>query len=148
MKNLLKYLFLAILIFNISVASAQYSGLWQPGVYESHLKTKETKTKNKSVRPISEHNFKILYDIAKEETFASEKLKILRVGALGNYFTCDQCSRLLFLFSFDKDRLDALKILSRRLIIKKDSYKILEHFTFSMNVKEAAKILEESDDTR
>ena len=61
---------------------------------------------------MSEKDFQFLYKIIKKKSFDDDRLEILSVGVLDNYFTCQQCVRLMSLYKFDDDKLKILRIMA------------------------------------
>lgn len=83
----------------------------------------------------------MMYDIMKKNAFDNQKNDILRVACIGSFFSSEQCARLLSLYSFDSNRLEALKIMSPRLIDVDDAEKIIKKFTFSSEKEKAMLLL-------
>lgn len=97
--------------------------------------------KDKYPRPIENNDFNTIYNIVKRTSFDSGKTDIIRVACINNNFSSKQCASLLSLFSFDDNKLKALKIMKPRLTDNTNYSKILKLFTFSSNKDKAATIL-------
>lgn len=92
-------------------------------------------------RYMSESDFSTIYNKVKSSAFASSKLDLLRVASSGSRFSCDQCARLLGLFTFSSDKMSALKILASRIADPQNANAIYKQFTFSSDKDKAADII-------
>ena len=86
-------------------------------------------------------DFKLLRSLLKEESFDKNRVKMIRIACIGNYFTSSQCAGILSLFSFESNKLEALEYLAPRVIDKQRCEVILEEFTFLSNREKAEKLL-------
>ena len=95
-------------------------------------------------RPRAMHrkDFNMMCDIVKDASFSDKKIGVLKVACISSYFNSKQCAKLLALFSFDNDKLEALKVLAPR-IVDVNPKEILKQFTFSSNKDKALDILSE-----
>ena len=116
----------------------------------SELRRSEVKTvqqrrhKEQPVRHhqvMNEKDFQFLYKTVKKKSFDKDRLEILRVGVLDNYFTCRQCARLMSLYKFDDDKLKILRIMAGHLVDKNNHNDILKQFDFDSNRRKALDIL-------
>ena len=116
----------------------------------SELRRSEVKTvqqrrhKEQPVRHhqvMNEKDFQFLYKTVKKKSFDKDRLEILRVGVLDNYFTCRQCARLMSLYKFDDDKLKILRIMARHLVDMNNHNDILKQFDFDSNRRKALDIL-------
>ena len=116
----------------------------------SELRRSEVKTvqqrrhKEQPVRhhhTMSEKDFQFLYKTVKKKSFDKDRLEILRVGVLDNYFTCRQCARLMSLYKFDDDKLKVLRIMAEHLVDMNNHNDILKQFDFDSNRRKALDIL-------
>ena len=116
----------------------------------SELRRSEVKTvqqrrhKEQPVRhhhTMSEKDFQFLYKTIKKKSFDKERLEILRVGVLDNYFTCRQCARLMSLYKFDDDKLKILRIMAGHLVDMSNHNDILKQLDFDSNRRKALDIL-------
>ena len=80
----------------------------------------------------------------KEATFDANKMALIDVAVLGCYFTCDQCAKLINMFSFSDKQLRALKMMAPRIVDPQNGYTIYQVFKFSSDKDEAARILQRS----
>ena len=116
----------------------------------SELRRSEVKTvqqrrhKEQPVRHhqvMNEKDFQFLYKTIKKKLFDKDRLEILRVGVLDNYFTCRQCARLMSLYKFDDDKLKILRIMAGHLVDMNNHNDILKQFDFDSNRRKALDIL-------
>ncbi len=73
--------------------------------------------------------------------FSSARLDVVKVAASSNTFTSAQAKGLIQAFSFSSGKLKALRALSPRIVDPRNSFVILDAFTFSSDKKKAAAIL-------
>lgn len=92
-------------------------------------------------RAMDNADFKLLRSLLKEESFDKNRVKMIRIACIGNYFTSSQCAGILSLFSFESNKLEALEYLAPRVIDKQRCEVILEEFTFLSNREKAEKLL-------
>jgi hypothetical protein len=92
-------------------------------------------------RAMDKSDFKLLYSLLKEESFDKDRVKMIRVACIGNYFTSKQCASMLSLMSFDSYRLEALEYLAPRILDKRACDVILREFSFSSNKEKAEALL-------
>ena len=116
----------------------------------SELRRSEVKTvqqRRHKEQPIRHHqvmnekDFQFLYKTIKKKSFDKDRLEILRVGVLDNYFTCRQCARLMSLYKFDDDKLKILRIMAGHLVDMNNHNDILKQFDFDSNRRKALDIL-------
>ena len=136
MKRLsLSFVFFAMLQLPVFAAlPVQNVGLSVPsGIYSNmpHMRA----------RAMDKSDFKLLRSLLKEESFEKDRVKMVRVACVGNYFTASQCADMLSLFSFDSNKLEALEYLAPRVIDKPACDVILKEFTFVSNREKAEALL-------
>ena len=90
---------------------------------------------------MSEKDFQFLYKIIKKKSFDDDRMEILSVGVLDNYFTCHQCVRLMSLYKFDDDKLQILRIMAGHIVDLENHHDILMRFDFESNKLKALYIL-------
>ena len=86
-------------------------------------------------------DFKLLRSLLKEESFDNDRIKMIRVACIGNYFTSSQCADMLSLLSFDSNKLEALEYIAPRVIDKHACDVILKEFSFISNREKAEALL-------
>ena len=94
---------------------------------------------------MSEKDFQFLYKIIKKKSFDDDRMEILSVGVLDNYFTCHQCVRLMSLYKFDDDKLKIIRIMAGHIVDLENHYDILMRLDFDSNKRKALEILNVHD---
>ena len=92
-------------------------------------------------RAMDKSDFRFLCSLLKEESFDKDRVKMIRVACIGNYFTSKQCASMLSLMSFDSYRLEALEYLAPRILDKRACDVILGEFSFGSNKEKAEALL-------
>ena len=90
---------------------------------------------------MNEKDFQFLYKIIKKKSFDDDRMEILSVGVLDNYFTCQQCVRLMSLYKFDDDKLKILRIMAEHIVDLENHHDILMRLDFESNKQKALDIL-------
>ena len=90
---------------------------------------------------MNEKDFQFLYKIIKKKSFDDDRMEILSVGVLDNYFTCHQCVRLMSLYKFDDDKLQILRIMAGHIVDLENHHDILMRLDFESNKLKALYIL-------
>lgn len=93
---------------------------------------------------LSDEDYAVLYNKVKEASFDDNKLDLIEVASLGCYYSCQQTARIIKLFSFDDDKLKALRLMARRTVDTHNAVDIYRQFTFSDDKDKAAKIIQMS----
>ena len=88
-----------------------------------------------------EKDFQFIYKIIKKKSFDDDRMEILSVGVLDNYFTCQQCVRLMSLYKFDDEKLKILRIMSGHIVDLENHHDILMRIDFDSNKLKALDIL-------
>ena len=117
-----------------AASPVQYIGLNVPVENYSNMPHMRARAMDKS-------DFRFLYSLLKEESFDKDRVKMIRVACIGNYFTSKQCASMLSLMSFDSNRLDALEYIAPRVIDKHACDVILKEFSFISNREKAEDLL-------
>lgn len=73
--------------------------------------------------------------------YKDEKLRFIQDAARRNYFTVDQATRVLKLFTWDDDKLEVLEAIAPRLRDGFNAYKLVDLFTFISSKERARKLL-------
>jgi hypothetical protein len=95
-----------------------------------------------SACPMSTADFSILTKDLDEEPFSMNKLKILKVAVLSNFFLVEQVETLLECFAFEDDRVEAVRILYPQILDDENAYRLFNKFMFSNSKEELTKILQ------
>ena len=90
---------------------------------------------------MNEKDFQFLYKIIKKKSFDDDRMEILSVGVLDNYFTCQQCIRLMSLYKFDDEKLKILRIMTGHIVDLENYQNILMILDFDSNKQKALDIL-------
>ena len=93
------------------------------------------------LRSLPNEAFDILYGKVKKASFDSNRLDLIEVAALGGYFSCGQCARLISIFSFSDGRMKALAFLAPRVVDPQNASDIYRVFTFGSDRDKAAEIM-------
>ena len=111
-----------------------------PEVVTSHEEVVEEKPVISSPA-MSENAFQTLYNNVEDESFADDKLSVIKVATKRNGFKVSQLTRLLDLFSFADDKVKCVQTVYPKVVDKKNSHQILNHFTFSGDKKKVEAII-------
>lgn len=90
---------------------------------------------------MNDRDFQYLYKTIKKKSFEKERLELLSVGVLDNYFSSRQCAKILSLYSFDKDKLKVLDIMAKHIVDLDNAHLILDSFKFDSERRKAANML-------
>jgi hypothetical protein len=81
--------------------------------------------------PISEADFGRVLRTVQSQSFSSDQLATLRSAARSRWFTVGQVVRLLEVFSFDKDKVEAAALLHEAVVDPQEWYRVYDALTFS-----------------
>lgn len=90
---------------------------------------------------MNDKDFQYLYKTIKKKSFDRDRMELLSVGVLDNYFSCRQCAKILSLYSFDDEKLKVLDIMAGHIVDMENVNTILKSFKFDSNQRKAADIL-------
>ena len=139
MKNLGR-LMLMMLLLVVGSASVEAQN-WAGSVSEERVELRGRDRELRDVKAMRGADFKKFYKYVKETSFDKNRLQLVEIAAFGSYFSSEQCYKLLSLFSFDDNKLAAIKIMEPRMIDSRYYEKILKQFSFSSNREKTAAIL-------
>lgn len=114
----------------------------------SRANIEEIQQRHHRGQPMSQHrimgdkDFQFLYKTIKKKSFDKDRLELLSVGVLDNYFSCRQCAKIMSLYSFDDDKLEILDIMVGHIDDLENMETILDSFKFDSNRRKAADKLE------
>ncbi|MBN2621425.1 DUF4476 domain-containing protein [candidate division WOR-3 bacterium] len=100
---------------------------------------------NDPVQPVyamSTGDFTILVKDLDEELFSDDRLNLLRITASSHFFLIEQVETILEYFTFEDDRVEAVRILYPQILDDENAYRLFKKFVFSNSKKELAKILQ------
>jgi hypothetical protein len=98
----------------------------------------ETKKMNIAM---SEREFQQLYSNVEDESFADDQLSVVRIATQSKYFTIDQLTRLLDLFSFSDDKINCVKLVYPKVVDTDNAHNLLKAFTYSDDKKKVEQII-------
>ena len=91
-------------------------------------------------RAMLDKDFMMMCEVVDEASFTEKKIGVIKVACISSYFTSEQCAKLLSMISFDTAKLEALRVLSPR-VLNIDAREIQKQFAFSSSKEEAMKIM-------
>ena len=91
-------------------------------------------------RAMLDKDFMMMCEVVDEASFTEKKIGVIKVACISSYFTSKQCEKLLSMISFDTAKLEALRVLSPR-VLNIDAREIQKQFAFSSSKEEAMKIM-------
>lgn len=77
--------------------------------------------------------------------FSDARQQVIRMAAQRNAFTCAQAGQVVDIMDFSADKMEALRMLARRIVDRNNHYTLLSHFTYQSDKDEARQILEHAD---
>ena len=81
-------------------------------------------------RVISNNDFQQLYNRVKSKPFKDDQLELLSIGVGNRYFSCQQCIRLMSIYTFDDDKLKVLDIVAPRIADRENYEDIVDSLDF------------------
>lgn len=90
-------------------------------------------------------DFENLYNKVKKKPFTDDKMELLSVGTVNNYFTCHQTARLMSLFTWDDEKMKVLNMVAKRIVDKENGKQIVKTLDSLFKQDDARKILGISD---
>ncbi|MGM9842786.1 MAG: DUF4476 domain-containing protein [Muribaculaceae bacterium] len=136
----MKRIFFVIMVLCVMAPVCRAAGVAQQegGVrYESHHRPSH----GHEVYAMCEADYDYLYDVVKKESFSDNKVRDIRLAALGCWFTCEQVAGLLKLISFSSDKLKALEAVRGQIVDKKNVKVVTGCFTFSSDRERAMELV-------
>ena len=91
---------------------------------------------------MSKNDFNILLHWLKNEPFSDDQLNMLCTAAKSNFFTIEQLERILDVFAFEIDRIEAVKIFYPKILDKENSFRLYSKFDFSKSKDELEALLQ------
>lgn len=88
---------------------------------------------NNHMRPgriINDRDFQKLYNTVKSKPFKDDQLELLSIGVADRYFSCQQCIRLMSIYTFDDDKLNVLDIVAPRIADPENYEDIVRSLSF------------------
>lgn len=94
---------------------------------------------------MSPQDFENLYNKVKRKAFTDDRMELLAVGIVNSYFTCNQCARLMSIFTWDDEKMKVLIMIADRIIDRKNGEQIVKTLDSLFKQDDARKILGISD---
>lgn len=91
---------------------------------------------------MDEHSFSILYNKVRNASFDSNKYDLIEVASLGGFFSCDQCIRLMQMFTFDDKKMQVLRFMAPHIVDPQNATDIYRLFTFNSDKEKAARLIQ------
>lgn len=139
MKNFSRLMFLMMMLTMGAISLNAQN--WAGGEKNERFELRGHKKEVRDVKPMNRKNFGTFLKYIKNTSFDKNKLQMVEVATFGSYFSSAQCYEIISRFSFDDNKLEALKIVEPVLLDYDDKDKILRLFSYSSNRDKAAKIL-------
>ncbi len=92
---------------------------------------------------MTDSDFSFLYGKVKN-AFSDSKMDLIQVASLGCYYTCSQCAKIITIFSFSDDRLQALRYMAPHIVDPQNATVIYRLFVFDDDKDRAASIISNS----
>lgn len=90
---------------------------------------------------MSGQDFNILLEKLRQARFDDDRYTLLEVATLGCYYTCTQGGQLLGIFTFNDDKLRALRLIARHIVDPQNAPAVTHTFTFDSDREKAADII-------
>lgn len=98
----------------------------------------EVVEKNEAMSSAAFQNF---LSSLKNESFADDKLRVVKITSNKSFFSVGQIKTVVEQFSFDEDRIEAVSLLYPKVVDEENAHLILDSFTFSSDKEEIEKII-------
>ena len=82
-------------------------------------------------QPMAGDRFARLVEAIRAESFSQQQLAVLQTAAAHEYFTVDQVGRLVDLYSFPRDKVEAVKLTRPHVLDPENGYTLSSHFDFN-----------------
>lgn len=77
--------------------------------------------------------FSQFMDNMRKEPFSNNRKKLIETALAGSGFTSAQCLQVAKLYSFDKDRMEVMKMMYPRVVDREAFFTVIDALTFSSN---------------
>jgi len=75
------------------------------------------------------------------EAFPRNKISVLRTAVAANYFTIAQVGELVDLYTFSKDKVEAVSLTRDRILDRGNAFALFAHFTFNADKQKVRALL-------
>lgn len=86
--------------------------------------------------------FQFLYNKIKGKPFKDDQMELLQVGCLDSRFSCEQCIRIMSIFTWDDDRLVVLRLMAKHIVDPENSISLLKAFDFDSSKRQVEGIMQ------
>lgn len=93
------------------------------------------------LKGIREPEFQRFYEKVKSRTFKDDMLEEIAIGADRYSLNCNQCARLMSLFSFDDEKMKVLRLFASHIADRENYEEILDELTSLFKQDDAKKLL-------
>lgn len=90
---------------------------------------------------INDRELNLLCKKINEEPFDDKKMEIVEIGTTNSYFTCMHCRKIMSLFTFDEEKIQVLRLMSRKIIDRQNVEQIADCFPFDSEKETVRKIV-------
>lgn len=108
---------------------------------QEYSEEQEVQAQKETVNAMSEAEFKKLKSNVENESFADDQISVIRIAAKNKYFTIDQLIRLLSVFSFAEDKIEAVRIVYPKVVDPDNAHNLMSAFTYSDDKKTVENII-------
>lgn len=70
-------------------------------------------------------NFDEFFNLLKSQSFASERMTLIDNALITSNFTCEQCKKIIGLYSFDSERLPLMEKMYPKIVDKQNFFKVI-----------------------
>lgn len=91
--------------------------------------------------PMAESRFEQVRKLVKQTSFSSEMLATLKASVAHSHFTVNQIERILPLFSFERLKLDVVRLMAPRVIDPENLFRLQSQFNFSSSRSKLRQII-------
>ncbi|MEA1973739.1 MAG: DUF4476 domain-containing protein [Candidatus Cloacimonadota bacterium] len=91
---------------------------------------------------ISYSKFSQLKDNIDEESFADDKMAVLKIAIKSYHFKVNQLTELIALFSYADEKVEVVRRVYPKVVDKENAHNILKSFTFSSDKEEVQTIID------
>jgi hypothetical protein len=92
--------------------------------------------------PMTSGEFSGLVSNVENESFADDKLSVVRIAAKSHWFTMDQLIQLVGLFSFSEEKVESVRIVYPRVVDPENAHNLMSAFTFSDDKQAVQRIID------
>lgn len=106
-----------------------------------YINTNRPHSSDEKIVAMDNATFETLQSSVSKKPFKDDKLELLKVGLSDRYLTCNQCIKLMSIFTFDDEKLNVLRMVGSKITDKENSTKIVDSLSFISSQTEAKTII-------